>query len=78
MRWVGKVEFHPFSSWVVVISEHFCLCCDVDGKVLEKGRGRADFFFTFFDVGTYYVHEYWDKGEVRDLVKDVIGGREEG
>ena len=78
MCWVAKVEFHPFPSWVVVVSEHLCLCCNVDGKVLGKGRRRADFFFTIFDVGSYYVHEYRNKGEVGDLVEDVIGSGEEG
>ena len=46
--------------------------------MLEKGRGRADFFFAFFDIRTYHVHEYWDEGEVCDLIKDVNSGRKEG
>ena len=78
MCWVGKVEFHPFPPWVVVISEHFCLYCNMDGEAVEKGRRRADFFFAIFNVRTYHVHEYWDEGKVCDLVEDVIGGREEG
>ena len=78
MRWISKVEFHPFPSWVVVIGEHFCLCCDMDSKALEKGRGRANFFLTFFDIRTYHVHKYWDESEVCDLVEDVIVGRKEG
>ena len=78
MCWVGKVDFHPFPSWVVVVGEHFCLCCNMDGKILEKGRGRADFFFAIFDVGTYHVHEYRDESEVCDLVKDVVASGKEG
>ena len=78
MCWVGKVEFHPFSSWVVVVSKHFCLCCNVDSEALEKGRGGTNFFFAFFNVQTYHVHEYWDKGKVCDLVEDVVSGREKG
>ena len=78
MRWIGKVEFHPFSSWVVIVVEHFCLCCDVDGETLEKGRGRANFFFAIFDVRTYHVQEYRDECEVGDLVEDIIGSGEEG
>ena len=35
MRWIGKIELHPFSSWVVIISKHLCLCCNVDGETLE-------------------------------------------
>ena len=78
MHWVGKIELHPFSSWMVVVGEHFCLCCDVDGETLEKGRRGANFFFTVFNIRTYHVHEYRDKCEVGNLVKDVIGSGEEG
>ena len=78
MCWIGKVEFHPFSSWVVVVGKHFCLCCNVDSKMLEKGRGRADFFFAIFNIRSYHVHEYRNEGEVGDLVKGVIGSGEEG
>ena len=78
VRWVAKVEFHPFSSWMVVISEHFCLCCDVDSEALEEGRRRANFFFAIFNIGSYHVHEYRNEGEVGDLVKDVVGSGEEG
>jgi len=31
---VAKIELHPFSSWVVVICSHFCLCFDVNGNAL--------------------------------------------
>jgi len=31
---VAKVEPHPFSSWVVVVRRHFCLCLDVNGNAL--------------------------------------------
>ena len=75
---VAKVEFHPFPSWMVVVSKHLCLCCDVNGKTLKEGRGRADFFFTIFDIRSYHVHEYRNEGEVGDLVKDVVGSGEEG
>ena len=50
----------------------------MDGETLEKGRGRADFFLAFFDVRTNHIHEYWDEGEVRDLIEDVVSGRKEG
>ena len=63
---------------MVVVGEHLCLCCDMDGETLEKGRRRAHFFLAIFDVRTYHIHEYRDECEVRNLVEDVIGGGEEG
>ena len=63
---------------MVVVSEHFCLCCDVDSETLEEGRRRANFSFTILDIRSYHIHEYWNEGKVRDLVEDVVGGREEG
>ena len=78
MRWVGKIKLHPLSSWMVVVSEHLCLCCDMDCKTLEKGRRGANFFFAIFDIRTYHVHEYGDECEVGDLVEDVISSGEEG
>ena len=63
---------------MVVVSEHFCLCCNVDSETLEEGRRMANFFFTIFDIRAYHVHEYWDEGEMCNLVEDVVGGREEG
>ena len=50
----------------------------MDSKMLEKGRGRANFFFAILNIRTYHVHEYRDEGEVGDLVEDVIGNGEEG
>ena len=78
MRWVGKVEFHPFPSWMIIVREHFCLCCNVDSETLEEGRGRADFFFAIFDVRSYHIHEDRDEGEVGDLVEDVVGSGKKG
>ena len=78
MRRVAKIKLHPFPSQVVVVSEHLCLCCDVDSKTLEEGRRRANFFFAIFDVGPYHVHEYGNEGEVSDLVEDIVGSGEEG
>ena len=34
VSWVTKIELHPFSSWMVVICGHFCLCLNVNGDVL--------------------------------------------
>ena len=34
MGWVAKVKFHPFSSWMVIVSERFCLRFDVNGDTL--------------------------------------------
>jgi len=34
VSWVAKIEFHPFSSWMVIICRHFCLCLDVNGNAL--------------------------------------------
>ena len=78
MRWVGKIKLHPFSSWMVVVGEHLCLCCNMDSETLEKGRGRAHFFFAILDVRTYHVHEYRDECEMGDLVEDIVGSGEEG
>ena len=78
MCWVGQIEFHPFPSWVVIVSGHLCLHCDVDGETLEEGRGRSDFFFTIFDLRSYHIHEYRNEGKMGDLVEDVVGSREEG
>ena len=78
MRWVGKIELHPFSSWMVVVSEHLCLCCNVDGETLEKSRRGANFFFTIFNLRTYHVHEYRDECEMSNLVEDIVGSGEEG
>ena len=34
MSQVAKVKFHPFSSWMVVLHRHFCLCRDVNSDAL--------------------------------------------
>jgi len=34
MSQVAKIELHPFSSWMIVICRHFCLCLDVNGDAL--------------------------------------------
>jgi len=31
---VAKIEFHPVSSWMVIVRRYFCLCLDVNGDVL--------------------------------------------
>jgi len=31
---VAKIELHPFSSWMVVVRRHFCLCPDINGDAL--------------------------------------------
>ena len=71
--WVAEIKLHPFPSWMVVIGEHLCLCCDMDSETLEEGRRRADFFFAVFNIRSYHIHEYRNEGEMGDLVKDVVG-----
>jgi len=34
MSQVAKIEFHPFSSWMVVVCRYFCLCLDVNSNAL--------------------------------------------
>ena len=31
---VAKIEFHPFSSWMVVVHRHFCLCLNINSDAL--------------------------------------------
>ena len=73
MHRVAEIKLHPLPSWMVVVGEHFCLCCNIDGETLEEGRRRADFFFTVFNIRSYHIHEYRDEGKMGDLVEDVVG-----
>ena len=34
VSWVAEVEFHPFSSWVIVVGMCFRLRLDIDGDAL--------------------------------------------
>ena len=34
VSWVAKIEFHPFSSWMVVVCRHFYLCLDINSDAL--------------------------------------------
>ena len=70
---VAKIELHPVPSWMVVICRHFCLCLDVNSDTLQEGGRWSDFLVGIFEIWSYHLHKYWDEGEVRDLVEDIVG-----